>query len=70
MIVGDGEELGGGGPKVHGDHDFVNEFGGFGADAKGTEDFAGMGMGQHFYKTVGFSHGHRFAMIIKRVAGY
>lgn len=68
--MGDGEELGGGGAKVHGNHDFVNEFGGFGADAKGSKDLTGMGMGQHFHKTFGFSHRHRFAMIIKRVAGY
>ncbi len=69
VVVGDAGEGGGGGAEVHGNDDFVDEFGGFRADAEGAEDFAGFGVGEHFDEAVGFAHGHGFAVVVEGVGG-
>jgi hypothetical protein len=61
--VGDAGEVGGGGAKVHGDDDFVDEFGGFGADTRCAEDAARIALDDEFHEAVGLGADERFAVV-------
>ncbi len=54
-VAGEGKILGGG-PKFHGDADFVDKFAGGGADDVGTKDAVGVFVGEDFDETVALKY--------------
>ena len=56
VVVRDGGEVLDRGAVAHGDDDFVDQFRSFGADDRGSEDFASVAAGEEFYQTLGFAH--------------
>ena len=69
VVVGDFEELGGGGVVAQGDDDFVDEFGGVGSDNGAAEEFAGLAVGDEFDEAVGLAVDHGFAVVVEGVRG-